>query len=1044
MTLSGEPLEVFAQAARMIGELFAVRVVCLSEIVGEELYFRAVYVNGRVVTNAGHCPLAITPCATVERTKDVQIFDHVMERFPQAAFLRDHDAYAYCGFPALADDHRVVAVTCLLDDKPREFSERDQEVLRIFGQRIALEIERDHLRTERKHTDEDLRLARFTIEQASEAIYLINRQAQILDVNKAASAMLGYSKDELCRMTVHDINPDFHADMWPAYWADIKGKGAAVIETSHRSKDGRRIPIEINVKHLSFEGREYHCAFVRDITDRKRAEAQQMRLMAALEASLNEIYMFDTDTLRFTYVNLAARENLGYPLDVLRELTPIDLKPEFTEATFHAHIAPLLRHEQPQLVFQTVHKRANGTLYPVEVHLQLVERGHQRQFLAMIFDITDRTRAEAALRESEGRFRSAFEKTAVGMVLLNTNGRFLRANQAFCSLVGYSEDELLSKTFLEITHPEDLEKNLPTVARLMAGEIESFFVEKRYLHKLGHPVWVHASVASVRDVTGRPLNFIAQSQDITERKRAEEALRQSLERFDLAVRGAREGLWDVVRVSDDYFNPANPIYYSPRMKEIMGVEGDDSPDIIGTWAVLVHPDDRDRVFAALAAHLTRRVPYDIEYRIIKKNGECRWIAAKGQALWDEAGRPLRMAGSFSDITERKRAEEALHRSEEHLRQAQKMEAVGQLAGGVAHDFNNLLTVIIGYSRTLLTRLGADAPIRRELDQIKRSGERAAALTQQLLAFSRQQVLSPRDLDLNECIRHIQTLLQPLIGETIEMIPRLAPDLWPVRADQGQIEQALMNLVVNARDAMPHGGRLTLETRNHLAGEAAPLSLGPPPGCYVLLLVRDTGHGMDEATCARIFEPFFTTKDVGKGTGLGLAMVYGIVKQSHGHIFVDSAPGQGTTFSLYLPRVARILSAPPADHAEARSRRGSETVLLVEDNDDVRQFVRESLENEGYQVLDARSGSEALHLLDASPHPIHALIADIVMPNMSGTELGERVLARHPDIFVLYISGYTNQPIALDRAQRPRVGFIAKPFLPDKLAQALRMLLDRSA
>jgi two-component system cell cycle sensor histidine kinase/response regulator CckA len=401
-----------------------------------------------------------------------------------------------------------------------------------------------------------------------------------------------------------------------------------------------------------------------------------------------------------------------------------------------------------------------------------------------------------------------------------------------------------------------------------------------------------------------------------------------------------------------------------------------------------------------------------------------------------AGRPAALAMAH-DITSRKSIER-------QLLQAQKMEAVGRLAGGIAHDFNNLLTAIFGSSDLLLDDLSRDDHRRADVEDIKKAAQRAAALTRQLLAFSRQQVLAPQVLDLNALIADVEKLLRRLIGEDLEFRTVLAPDLGAVRADPGQLEQVIMNLAVNARDAMPQGGKLTVETANVDLDDAyAPAHVPVVPGRYAMLAVSDTGIGMDTQVKAHLFEPFFTTKEKGKGTGLGLAMVYGIVKQSDGYIWVYSEPGQGTTFKIYLPRVEAAAEPPAPKPMPPASLRGAETVLLAEDEEAVRNLTRRVLEAHGYTVLVAANGQEALRLADSHTGPIHLLLTDVVMPNMSGRQLAKRVVSGRHATKVLYLSGYTDDAIVQHGVLEPGIAFLQKPFTPQGLARKLREVLDAS-
>lgn len=392
--------------------------------------------------------------------------------------------------------------------------------------------------------------------------------------------------------------------------------------------------------------------------------------------------------------------------------------------------------------------------------------------------------------------------------------------------------------------------------------------------------------------------------------------------------------------------------------------------------------------------------------------------------------------------ERQQAEETLKQRDEQLRQAQKMEAIGNLAGGIAHDFNNLLTVITGYSELVLKKLPETDPQRRKLEEIKKAGDRAAALTQQLLAFSRRQILQPKVVDVNAIISGMASMLQRLVGEDIHVNIALAPDVGRVKADPGQLEQVIMNLVVNARDAMPTGGKVTIETVNvnrvPVFSNKSDASTTRP---YIMLAVSDAGTGMDEATRARIFEPYFTTKAAGKGTGLGLSTVYGIVKQSDGEILVYSEPGHGATFKIYLPREDRVAAdlgaATPAESLPV----GTETILLVEDEPGVRAFAGEALRMQGYTILDAKHGIEAHVLSTQHPAPIHLLLTDVVMPQMNGREVAERVLSQRPGLKVLYMSGYAEQAVINRGILDSGFAFLQKPFTQHALASKVREVLD---
>lgn len=478
----------------------------------------------------------------------------------------------------------------------------------------------------------------------------------------------------------------------------------------------------------------------------------------------------------------------------------------------------------------------------------------------------------------------------------------------------------------------------------------------------------------------------------------------------------------------------------------------------------VHPDDRPSTLAEVQKLKTGAVTLHFENRYRCKDGSYKWLqwATMPDA---ESGLLFAAARDVTDLKEKeqqlRQAREALQHAHDHLeslveqrtaelrksedmfRQVQKLEAVGRLAGGVAHDFNNLLSVILGYSEVVLTQLSPSDPSRPSIEQIRDAGERAAALTRQLLAFSRKQVLQPEVMDLNGVVERADKMLRRLIGEDIDLVTHLTPGLDPVKVDPGQIEQIIMNLAVNARDAMPQGGKLTIETGNvELDQSYAREHVGARPGPFVLLAITDTGVGMDAETQARLFEPFFTTKELGKGTGLGLSTVYGIVKQSGGNIWVYSEPGRGTSFKVYLPRCAesvpeksRVVKAAPA--------RDTETVLVVEDEPGVRRFISEVLKESGYTVLATGDVDEAVALFKKSEGAIHLLLTDVVLPKMGGRQLAEALTALHPELKVLYMSGYTDNAIVHHGVLMPGTAFLEKPIKPSTLLEKVRDVLSGS-
>jgi PAS domain S-box-containing protein len=479
------------------------------------------------------------------------------------------------------------------------------------------------------------------------------------------------------------------------------------------------------------------------------------------------------------------------------------------------------------------------------------------------------------------------------------------------------------------------------------------------------------------------------------------------------------------------------IYVSPAAAAIFGLPQE---ELVGKGILdFVHPDDRESLQSAIGRTLADAA-VTVEFRIVDVRGLTHWVTSTStNHLTDPTLHAI--VTNIRDVTERKNAAETLRKTEEHLRQAQKMEAVGRLAGGIAHDFNNVLSVILSYSEILVADLKVGDPMRDDLEEIRRAGKRAAELTRHLLMFSRQQVLEPRILDLSELLAGMDKMLQRLLGEDVDLIFSRAQQLGKVLADPSSIEQVIMNLVVNARDAMPTGGKLTIETANVLVTEENLQALGcRTTGPHVVLSVSDTGIGIDEATQSRIFEPFFTTKARDKGTGLGLSTVFGIVEQSGGCVSVSSQVGHGTTFKIHLP------CEEGATHVErpvviAATSRGTETILLVEDEDQVRTVARGVLVRNGYKVLDARNAGEAMLLCEKHTGPIHLLLSDVVMPQMSGPELATRLSALRPELKILFMSGYTDDSIVRHGILNSDIAFLQKPLTPGSLTRRVRDVLD---
>jgi two-component system, cell cycle sensor histidine kinase and response regulator CckA len=500
-----------------------------------------------------------------------------------------------------------------------------------------------------------------------------------------------------------------------------------------------------------------------------------------------------------------------------------------------------------------------------------------------------------------------------------------------------------------------------------------------------------------------------------------------------------ENAEDLIAVVD---SKGTRLYNSPGYTRALGFTDAELQGV--PYLDQVHPEDRERILKAREDAFQSGLPSRLEYRFRRKDGEWRILESTGNGVRNHRGEIEQLIVVSRDITERKEAEALLRQREDQLRQAQKMEAVGRLSGGIAHDFNNLLGVIIGYSEVMESRLAEGDPLRKNVEEIRKAGERAASLTHQLLAFSRKQSVQPKILDLNVLVTDMGQMLRRLIGAHLELTTRLAPVLGKVKADQSQIEQVIVNLVVNARDAMPQGGKLLVETSNTFVDETLAQSLPfLHPGAHVLLTISDTGVGMDAETQRHIFEPFFTTKDPGKGTGLGLATVYGVIKQSGGVVGVHSEPGKGSVFKIYLPQAEDSLVSPTPDVSGTKSAKGTDTVLVVEDEEALLNLTCDLLTESGYKVLSAQNGIEALEIARSFDEPIHLLLTDVAMPKLGGPALARHMADLRPGIRILFMTAHAQRDTDLPGALPHGVESFSKPFSRDVLLHKVRQVLDKA-
>jgi two-component system cell cycle sensor histidine kinase/response regulator CckA len=643
--------------------------------------------------------------------------------------------------------------------------------------------------------------------------------------------------------------------------------------------------------------------------------------------------------------------------------------------------------------------------------------------------------AESALRSSKQTIESIVDASPLAIIALGPDTRVHAWNRAAERIFGWTAAEVLGKPNPTMP-PEERESHRERIAAAMRGNTIAN-KEVRRLRKDGTIADVVLSTAPMRDPQGRVTGAIGVLADITERKRAEEQAHKA----ELQFRTLVEQL--PLATYTEELDQESASYMSPQIEQIVGYTAEEWVSDPNFFSKCLHPEDRDHVLATFAEMHRTGEPQECEYRLIARDGRVVWCHDAAVGVRDESGRPLYIQGCLVDVSERRAAAEALRESEEQLRQAQKLEAVGRLAGGVAHDFNNMMSAVVGFSELALSELEQSHPLRGHITEIHRAGERATTMTNQLLAFSRKQILQPQTLNLNAVVSETETLLERLIGDDIELVSVLEPNLDPIEVDPVQLQQVLVNLALNARDAMPRGGRLTVETANVTLDSAYAAShLEIVPGDYVQLAVSDTGIGMDADVQRRIFEPFFTTKEPGKGTGLGLSTVFGVVKQHGGAISVESEPECGSTFRIYLRRTESLKPAPQRPAPElTHCPAGSATILVVEDEELVLNLERAVLEQCGYIVLAAVTPADALQLSAAFDGPIDLLLTDVVMPGMSGRELAERLVVSRPAMKVLYSSGYTGEEIVRHGVLAEGIEFLPKPVTPTSLTSKVREVLD---
>ncbi|SHO47921.1 hybrid sensor histidine kinase/response regulator [Desulfopila aestuarii] len=761
----------------------------------------------------------------------------------------------------------------------------------------------------------------------------------------------------------------------------------------------------------------------------RQLQESEMRSQIILQTAMDGFWCVDAKG-QLIEVNDAYCEMSGFARNELIGLDIAQLDITQTPKEIEANVRNILAGKR--LRFETTHRQKNGDMLAVEINAQLRPDSENKEIIVFLRDITERKRTETALIEALAHYRTLIDTIPDLIWLKDLNGVYLSCNRTFERFFGAREADILGKTDYDFVDADLADffrahdQNALYEGRPCINEESVTFAEDGYhclLETIKTPVY---------DAHGVPIGVLGIARDITERKQAENSLKESEKRYKSAQRLGKVGNWE--------YNIATQTFWgSDQAKSIYGFDPESKDFTVDQVESCIL--ERERVHQALEDLIERGIPYNLEFEIHPISGPpSRIIRSIAEVERDAAGNALKIDGVIQDISQQKKAENEKLELERQLRQSQKMEAVGQLAGGVAHDFNNMLSVIQGYTEMALEELDPTLPLYHAMQQIYKASLHSADITRQLLAFARKQTIAPKVVDLNETIEGTLKMLRRLIGENIALHWLPGANLWPIKIDPTQIDQILANLCVNARDAIGGIGNISVETKNIFLDNTYSHSFpGFSPGDYVRISVSDNGCGIPKEILPRIFEPFFTTKLVGEGTGLGLATVYGAVRQNEGFINAYSEPGKGTTFTLYLPRFTDITKITNLN-TEEQVVGGNETILLVENEEAILKMTTILLGRLGYTVIAATTPEEAISLVENSDQKIDLLLTDLIMPEMNGRELAERILSLRPEIRYFFMSGYTANIIADQGVLDQGVSFLQKPFTKKELAEKIRDVL----
>ncbi len=1016
---------------------------------------------------------------------------------------------------------------------------------------------------ERRETVKSNRFTQYSLDNVGDAAYWFDSDAHFKYVNNAACRALGYSREELLTMTVHDVDPNFPKSVWPSHWEELRKRRTFTFETRHLTKDRRIFPVEVTVNYVKSDNNEYNCAIAKDITERRKAEESlketEERFRTFVEQSPVAIEIYEP-TGRLLIVNDAWTKFWGLKKEAVADFNILDdpecektgltsafreaqqgrtlILPEtlydaeesgltggrkrwisskmypvtdpekkvknivltyediterkraeeavkLSEAKKNALISNIsdviatldeqciIQYKSPNIeqhlgwlpedligknCFETVHvddrERIQGELTELLQYKDMVKTIEYRfrckdesycpvqlsainllhdplvnGILLNYHDITERILAEEALKESEAKFRGLVETTSDFIWELDYKGVYTYVSPQVEAILGYKQKELINKSPLDLLPPEEKER-IGVIFRDVTSKGRSITsLEKTALHKDGRRIVLETSGVPFYGNDGNISGYRGINRDITERKKAEEELRESEFFLQESQRVSKLGsyVYDIVNDSMSWTN---------TLDNIFGVRDTNKKDI-KRWISTVFEEDRQIMSDYFIKEVIGKGKnFDREYRIInQETGNIVWVHGLGGLKYDKNNNPIKMIGTIQDITDRKKSEEEKKNLEEQLFHSQKMESIGRLAGGIAHDFNNILTGIMGYSELMKLQFPDENTNAGNAAEIIYEGSvRAAELTKQLLGFARRGKYNPVPLNINEVIKGSIKVSEKIFEKKIQVVLDLNEDIYSIEADKNQIDQVLTNLIINAKDAMPNGGKLTFKTE-HVSLDENFIKSFPEflSGEYVKISITDTGVGIHKDIKGSVFDPFFTTKGEGKGTGLGLATVYGIIKNHHGHINVYSESGEGATFTLYFPVSGKeIVKAKK----QIVVKTGDATILVADDEKNVRTYCEEILKKLGYKVLLASNGKEAVRIYNEKKDEIDLVLLDMIMPEMAGKETNSKLREINPDVKVILASGYSQNGKATEILNEGASGFIQKPFRMDELSKAI--------